>query len=532
MTYAQSAIDEFSDPDKLPRIAISVDMLDTGIDVPEILNLVFFKKVMSKAKFWQMIGRGTRLCPGLINGEDKDQFCIFDVCGNFEFFRLRKGKGESTPNQMPLQSAIFFLKAQIVCKLQDLAYQTEALISFRQQLVQELLSKVQELNRDNFAVRQHLRYVEKFSDPASYQTVRYEDTLEIKDEMAPLIQPDAEEVSAVRFDALMYGIELAYLAGKTYSRARKDLVKKVQGIACAGDLAALGYEVTVFEKLAYAGGILTYGIPTFVLPRSVVDRALKTLWAQGVEIVTGAPVDGARTVDDLFAAGYQAVFVGNGADVPQVPPGLDTTLAGVWTANDYLTQVNLHSGELPESIRAAKRVLVVGGGNVAVDAVRCARRLGAETIMVYRRTIAEAPARRDEIAHTYEENIPIRELTNPVACYGENGVLTVVKCEKMALGEPDASGRRRPVGTGEFFDVPCDNLVIATGTSYSEEVVDTTTGIQKDRWGGIAAGEDGQTSRPGVFAGGDAVTGPKTVVQAMGAGKRAAVSIDKYLSER
>ena len=272
------------------------------------------------------------------------------------------------------------------------------------------------------------------------------------------------------------------------------------GIACAGDLAALGYEVTVFEKLAYAGGILTYGIPTFVLPRSVVDRALKTLWAQGVEIVTGAPVDGARTVDDLFAAGYQAVFVG--------------------------------SGELPESIRAAKRVLVVGGGNVAVDAVRCARRLGAETIMVYRRTIAEAPARRDEIAHTYEENIPIRELTNPVACYGENGVLTGVKCEKMALGEPDASGRRRPVGTGEFFDVPCDNLVIATGTSYSEEVVDTTTGIQKDRWGGIAAGEDGQTSRPGVFAGGDAVTGPKTVVQAMGAGKRAAVSIDKYLSER
>ena len=304
------------------------------------------------------------------------------------------------------------------------------------------------------------------------------------------------------------------------------------GIACAGDLAALGYEVTVFEKLAYAGGILTYGIPTFVLPRSVVDRALKTLWAQGVEIVTGAPVDGARTVDDLFAAGYQAVFVGNGADVPQVPPGLDTTLAGVWTANDYLTQVNLHSGELPESIRAAKRVLVVGGGNVAVDAVRCARRLGAETIMVYRRTIAEAPARRDEIAHTYEEDIPIRELTNPVACYGENGVLTGVKCEKMALGEPDASGRRRPVGTGEFFDVPCDNLVIATGTSYSEEVVDTTTGIQKDRWGGIAAGEDGQTSRPGVFAGGDAVTGPKTVVQAMGAGKRAAVSIDKYRSER
>ena len=152
--------------------------------------------------------------------------------------------------------------------------------------------------------------------------------------------------------------------------------------------------------------------------------------------------------------------------------------------------------------------------------------------MVYRRTIAEAPARRDEIAHTYEEDIEIQELTNPVACYGENGVLTGVKCERMVLGEPDDSGRRRPVGTGEFFDVACDNLVIATGTSYSEDVVDTTTGIEKDRWGGIATGEDGATSRPGVFAGGDAVTGPQTVVKAMGAGKQAAVSIDKYLSNR
>lgn len=304
------------------------------------------------------------------------------------------------------------------------------------------------------------------------------------------------------------------------------------GIACAGDLAALGYDVTIFEKLSYAGGILTYGIPTFVLPREVVDRALKTLWARGVEIVTDSPVDRTRTVDDLFAAGYEAVFVGSGADVPQVPRGLDTTLTGVWTANDYLTQVNLHSDALPENIRRAKRVLVVGGGNVAVDAVRCARRLGAETIMVYRRTIAEAPARRDEIAHTYEEDIEIQELTNPVACYGENGVLTGVKCERMVLGEPDDSGRRRPVGTGEFFDVACDNLVIATGTSYSEDVVDTTTGIEKDRWGGIATGEDGATSRPGVFAGGDAVTGPQTVVKAMGAGKQAAVSIDKYLSNR
>ena len=281
MTYAQSAIDEFSEPDKLPQIAISVDMLDTGIDVPEILNLVFFKKLMSKAKFWLMIGRGTRLCPGLINGEDKDKFYIFDVCGNFEFFRLRKGKGESTPNQMPLQSAIFFLKAQIVCKLQDLAYQTEALISFRQQLVQEMLSKVQELNRDNFAVRQHLRYVEKFSDPASYQTVRYEDTLEIKDEVAPLIQPDAEEVSAVRFDALMYGIELAYLAGKTYSRARKDLVKKVQGIASVANVPEIQAQSELMEQILHTNYLEHAGINEFEHIRACLRDLMKYLPRSG-----------------------------------------------------------------------------------------------------------------------------------------------------------------------------------------------------------------------------------------------------------
>ena len=304
------------------------------------------------------------------------------------------------------------------------------------------------------------------------------------------------------------------------------------GLTRAGDLAKLGYDVTIFEKLTYAGGILTYGIPQFVLPNSVVDREIETLKARGVEIVTGTPIDKDKSVDDLFAAGYEAIFVGNGADVPQPPRGLDTSLTGVWSANDYLTQVNLHNDTLPANIKDAKRVLVVGGGNVAVDAVRCARRLGAETIMVYRRTIAEAPARRDEIAHTYEEDIEIRELTNPVSCYSKDGVLTGVKCEKMVLGEPDESGRRRPVGTGEFFDVDCDNLVIATGTSYSDAVVDTTTGIDKDKWGGIATYASGKTSRPGVFAGGDAVTGPQTVVKAMGAGKQAAVSIDAYLSGR
>lgn len=304
------------------------------------------------------------------------------------------------------------------------------------------------------------------------------------------------------------------------------------GIACAGDLAAMGYDVTIFEKLSYAGGILVYGIPQFVLPNTVVDREIETLKARGVEIVTSAPIDKNKSIDALFAEGYEAVFVGNGADIPQTPRGLDTSLEGVWSANDYLTEVNLNTDNLPANIKDAQRVLVVGGGNVAVDAVRCAKRLGAETIMVYRRTLAEAPARRDEIEHTREESIEIKELTNPVECIGENGVLTAVKLEKMTLGEPDASGRRSPVGTGEYFTIECQNLVIATGTSYSEDVVDTTTGIDKDKWGGIAVDDDCKTSREGVFAGGDAVTGPQTVVKAMGAGKRAAVSIDAYLSAK
>ena len=303
------------------------------------------------------------------------------------------------------------------------------------------------------------------------------------------------------------------------------------GIACAGDLAAMGYDVTVFEKLSYAGGILTYGIPQFVLPNEVVDRHIDTLKAQGVEIVTSSPIDKSKSIDALFADGFEAVFVGNGADIPQTPRGLDTSLEGVWSANDYLTEVNLNTDALPASIKEAKRVLVVGGGNVAVDAVRCAKRVGAEPIMVYRRTIAEAPARRDEIEHTREESIEIKELTNPVECIGKDGKLVAVKLEKMTLGEPDASGRRSPVGTGEYFEIECDNLVIATGTSYSEDVVDTTTGIDKDKWGGIAVDDGCMTSRPGVFAGGDAVTGPQVVVKAMGAGRRAAISIDEYLSK-
>ena len=224
MTYAQSAIDEFSDPKKMPQIAISVDMLDTGIDVPEVVNLVFFKKVMSKAKFWQMIGRGTRLCPGLLDGEDKQKFYIFDFCGNFEFFRMNKGK--ATANALALQCAIFNLQFEIAYKLQDLTYQTDRLTAYRNALVKHMSEKVQELPRDNFAVRQHLKYVDLYANEDNYKGLTYEDTLLVREEVAPLILPDGDEASAVRFDALMYGIELAYLLGKKYTRARHDLAKK------------------------------------------------------------------------------------------------------------------------------------------------------------------------------------------------------------------------------------------------------------------------------------------------------------------
>ena len=261
MTYAQSAIDEFSEAAKLPQIAISVDMLDTGIDVPEVLNLVFFKKVMSKAKFWQMIGRGTRLCPGLIDGADKEKFYIFDFCGNFEFFRMNKGK--PTANMIALQGAIFHLKAQIAYKLQDLAYQTEELIAFRITLVDDMVAKVRELNRDNFAVKQHLKYVELYSDPDNYKALTYEDTLLVGQELAPLIEPEHDDAKALRFDALMYGIELAYLAGKKYARAQRDLIKKVNAVASVANIPEIMMQAELIDKILHTDYLENAGINEF-----------------------------------------------------------------------------------------------------------------------------------------------------------------------------------------------------------------------------------------------------------------------------
>lgn len=289
--YAQSAIDEFSDPKKLPQIAISVDMLDTGIDIPEILNLVFFKKVMSKAKFWQMIGRGTRLCPGLLDGEDKEKFYIFDFCGNFEFFRMNKGK--ATANMLALQGAIFKLKAQIAFKLQDLAYQTKDLIAFRKTLVEDMVRKVRELNRDNFAVRQHLKYVELYSNTDNYVSLTYENTLTMGEELAPLIIPDKYEPKAVRFDALMYGIELAYLAGKPYSKARSDLTKKINAVASVANIPEIMAQADFLNKLIHTDYIANAGINEFECIRKNLRDLIKY-------IPKGGPKYTTNFIDDII----------------------------------------------------------------------------------------------------------------------------------------------------------------------------------------------------------------------------------------
>ncbi len=273
INYSQSLIDEFSEGDKLPQIAISVDMMDTGIDVPEVLNLVFFKKVMSKAKFWQMIGRGTRLCPNLLDGKDKEKFYIFDFCGNFEFFRLNSGK--ATANQIALQGAIFSLKSQIVFKLQDINYQTEELVEFRKSLVSEMALKVRELNKENFAVKQHLKFVDLYANEENYNVLTYEDTLNIRDELAPLIVPDEDEASAVRFDALMYGIELAYLAGKGYGRYRSDLFKKVKGIASVSNIPEISAKSELINKILHSSYLDDCGINDFEHIREELRNLMK-----------------------------------------------------------------------------------------------------------------------------------------------------------------------------------------------------------------------------------------------------------------
>ena len=277
---AQNIIDEFSDANKLPQIAISVDMLDTGIDVPEVVNLVFFKKVMSYAKFWQMIGRGTRLCPGLIDGVDKSKFYIFDFCGNFDFFRINKGKAAA--NDTSIQSAIFSLKFEIAYRLQDMDYQTEELIAFRKRLVEEMVGKVAELPRDNFAIRQHLKYVEMYSLEEGYKALTFEDTVLIREELAPLILPEDDEISAVRFDALMYGIELACLAGKSYKRFVTDLKRNVKKLANIANITEINEQSDLIGDILHTDYIVDCGVNEFERIREKLRGLMKYIPKGGV----------------------------------------------------------------------------------------------------------------------------------------------------------------------------------------------------------------------------------------------------------
>ena len=285
INYAQTAIDDFSDPKKQPQIAISVDMLDTGIDVPEVVNLVFFKKVMSKAKFWQMIGRGTRLCPELLDGEDKKKFYIFDFCGNFEFFRMNQGK--PTANMIPLQCAIYNLKFEIAYKLQDIAYQSdERLTVYRKNLVQQMCKKVQELRRSNFDVRQHLKYVELYSVEENYQALTYGDTLIVREEVAPLILPDGDEASAVRFDALLYGIELAHLIGKKYTRARNDLRRRVIGVSKVANIPEINVQTEFINKIINTDYVERAGINEFEEIRTKLRDLMKYIKKDNIKYDT------------------------------------------------------------------------------------------------------------------------------------------------------------------------------------------------------------------------------------------------------
>lgn len=311
------------------------------------------------------------------------------------------------------------------------------------------------------------------------------------------------------------------------------------GLTCAGDLAKKGYDVTVFEALHLAGGVLVYGIPEFRLPKDIVRKEIDTLSKLGVKIETNMVIGKVLSIDELFDDGFEAVYIGSGAGLPKFMGIPGENLKGVYSANEYLTRVNLMKAYKDESqtpIRHAKKVAVVGGGNVAMDAARCAKRLGAEEVyIVYRRSEAELPARAEEVEHAKEEGVIFKLLTNPIEVIpDENKFVGGIKCVEMELGEPDESGRRRPVvkEDSEFvLDVDC--VIMSIGTSPNPLIKSTTSGLQTQKWGGIIADEEtGLTSREGVYAGGDAVTGAATVILAMGAGKNAAKAIDEYIQNK
>ncbi len=310
------------------------------------------------------------------------------------------------------------------------------------------------------------------------------------------------------------------------------------GLSCAGELARRGYSVTVFEALHVAGGVMVYGIPEFRLPKAIVAREIESLGALGVEIRTDSVIGRLFSVDELFEQGYSAVYIASGAGLPRFMGIEGENAKGVYSANEFLTRINLMKAYREDSatpVMHAKRVAVVGGGNVAMDAARCALRLGAEKVyIVYRRSEAEMTARREESEHAAEEGVEFRMLVNPVRIFkDEKGFVSGMECIKMELGEPDASGRRSPVPVeGSEFTLDVDCVVMSIGTSPNPLIKSTTEGLETDRRGCIVVDGDGMTAREMVYAGGDAVTGSATVILAMGAGKRAARAIDKALSAR
>jgi glutamate synthase (NADPH/NADH) small chain len=310
------------------------------------------------------------------------------------------------------------------------------------------------------------------------------------------------------------------------------------GLTCAGDLALRGFDVTVFESLHEAGGVLIYGIPEFRLPKAIVKKEVERLEAMGITIRKNVVVGKSVTVDELFEQGYEAVFIGSGAGLPEFLKIPGESLLGVYSANEYLTRINLMKSYNPEYDTPAvksKNVAVVGGGNVAMDAARCAKRMGAENVyIIYRRSMDELPARKEEVHHAVEEGIEFKLQINPVKILGDDtGHVKAVECIRMELGEPDASGRRRPVPVeGSNFTVDVDTVIIAVGTSPNPLIKSTTKGLETNKHGCLVADASGATTREGVFAGGDAVTGAATVILAMGAGKTAADAIAKYVESK
>ncbi|MBR6646873.1 MAG: NADPH-dependent glutamate synthase [Clostridia bacterium] len=331
-------------------------------------------------------------------------------------------------------------------------------------------------------------------------------------------------------------------AEETVQKAEKNSFKVAvvgsgpASLTCAGNLAKKGYDVTVFEAFHTAGGVLMYGIPEFRLPKQIVKKEIEKLKTLGVNIMTNMVIGKIFSVDELLEDGFDAVFIGTGAGLPSFMNIDGENLNGVYSANEFLTRINLMKAykfpEVDTPVSVGKSVAVVGGGNVAMDACRCAKRLGADDVyIVYRRSEDEMPARNEEIEHAKEEGINFKLLTNPVRILGdENGYVKGIECVEMELGEPDASGRRRPVKKdGSEYIIDVDTVIIAIGQTPNPLIKNTTNDLETQKWGGIVADETGKTSKKGVFAGGDAVTGAATVILAMGAGKKAADAIDEYL---